>query len=337
MELFTAIFALSVMGQFSPPAPAPATSAPLGVLFKTLDDDPEGPSSTTKTNEASPVPEVDSDLRLFKMVERPLFQSDHEFDGFTGPFSNAIQFKDPRSLTEARAIFLQNWASPETPVIGAGSAQVYALQLRLALTDRLQLFADKDGIVRLSPAKGSSITGLANIAAGVKYTFWRDVENQTLGSFAIQYEAPTGYANIFQGQGSGNLGAYFIFGKEFWENWHGILQFGQNAAMNVQNAGYFMTSAHIDRRFGRFTPFYEANWFYYNQNGNYLPSLGVEGGGLLNLGAGNVIGLNYVTNCIGFKYDLTKWAELGVGYEFQVSQPQMLFNNVLGAQVILRY
>ena len=60
--------------------------------------------------------------------------------------------------------------------------------------------------------------------------------------------------------------------------------------MNVQNSGYFMTSAHLDRRFGRFTPFYEANWFYYNQNGNYLPTLGIEGGGLLNLGAGNVVG-----------------------------------------------
>ena len=54
-------------------------------------------------------------------------------------------------------------------------------------------------------------------------------------------------------------------------------------------------------------------------------------------GAGNVVGLSYVTNCVGFKYDLTKHAELGVGYEFQVSQPRMLFSNMLGAQVILRY
>lgn len=336
MGLFTSVLALSVLGQFSPPAPTPATPAPLGVLTKPLNTDPEGPSPIATTTEASPLPEL-GDMRLSNIVERPLFQSDHEFDGFTGPFSNLVQFKDPRSLTEARFDFLQNWAGAGTPVIGAGSAQVYALQLRLALTDRLQIFADKDGIVRLSPAKSASITGLANIAAGVKYAFLRDVENQALGSVVLQYEAPTGYANIFQGQGSGNLGAYLVFGKEFLENWHAIVQFGQNAAMNNQNAGYFMTSAHIDRRFGRFTPFYEANWFYYNQSGTYLPSLGIEGGGLLNLGAGNIMGLNYLTNCIGFKYDLTKWAELGVGYEFQVSQPQMLFNNMLGAQLILRY
>ena len=31
-----------------------------------------------------------------------LFQSDHAFDGFTGPLSNPVQFKDPRSLTESR-------------------------------------------------------------------------------------------------------------------------------------------------------------------------------------------------------------------------------------------
>lgn len=270
-------------------------------------------------------------------ARRNLFESDHAFDGFTGPFSNAVQAKDPRSLTEARLIFLENWSAPGTPVVGAGDAQLYALQLRLALTDRLQVFADKDGIVRLSPQGGSSVTGLANLAAGVKYAFIRDVENQFIGSFVLQYEAPTGYANIFQGQGGGLLGAYAVFGKEFWDHYHALIQFGQNASMNVQNSGYFMTSAHLDRRFGRFTPFYEANWFYYNQNGNYLPTLGIEGGGLLNLGAGNVVGLSYVTNCVGFKYDLTKHAELGVGYEFQVSQPRMLFSNMLGAQVILRY
>lgn len=292
------------------------------------------PALTQETSGWSPLPFL---LPGTDSPRRNLFESDHDFDGFTGPFSNAVQAKDARSLTEARFVFLQNWSDSGTPVVGASSAQLYGLQLRVALTERLQLFADKDGIVRLSPQGSNSVTGLANLAAGVKYAFIRDVENQFLGAVVLQYEVPTGEANIFQGQGSGNLGAYVVFGKEFWENWHGLLQFGQNSAMNVQNSGYFMATAHVDRRFGKFTPFYEANWFYYNQSGTYLPTLNIEGGGLLNLGSGDVVGLNYVTNCVGFKYDLTRHAELGVGYEFQVSQPRMLFSNALGAQVILRY
>jgi hypothetical protein len=132
-------------------------------------------------------------------------------------------------------------------------------------------------------------------------------------------------------------GLAVVVGKEFAGNTHAIVQFGQNMAMNVQDSGYFLTSAHIDKRFGRFVPFYEANWFYYNQNGNFLPSLGIEGGGLLNLGAGQVMGLSYVTNAVGFWYDLSEWQQLGLGYEFQVSQPVMLFNNFAMCQYVLRY
>lgn len=267
---------------------------------------------------------------------RAPFESDHAFDGFSSPFSNPIQFKDPRSLTEARGIFLAAWSDPAMP-LGDTTAQVYALQLRGAVTERLQVFADKDGIVRLSPGKGASQTGLANLAVGGKYAFYRDPDTQTIASAVVQYEAPTGYANIFQNQGSGLLAGYVVMGQEFAGDTHAIVQFGQNMAMNVLNSGYFMTSAHVDKRFGRFVPFYEANWFYYNQNGQYLPTLGIEGGGLINLGAGQVMGLSYVTNAVGFWYDLSDTQILGLGYEFQVSQPIMLFNNYAMCQYIWRY
>ena len=83
-----------------------------------------------------------------------------------------------------------NWSRPSTPVIGGGAFQVYALQLRLAVTDRLQLFADKDGLVRFSPKGASSVFAMANILAGAKYVLIRDVENQFLFSGVVQYEAP---------------------------------------------------------------------------------------------------------------------------------------------------
>jgi len=267
---------------------------------------------------------------------RALFESDHAFDGFTGPMSNPVQFKDPRSLTEARFLFMSDYARPGTPVLGKGTAQVYALQLRVALTDRLQLFADKDGIVRISPSPGKSVTGLANLAAGLKYVWIRDVENQFLFSTVVQYEAPTGYSNIFQNQGSGTIAVYGILAKQFFENYHFLLQFGDNIAVQNQQSGYFLTAMHLDRRFGRFTPFYEANWFYYNQPGKFLP-LGIEGGGWINLGSHNIDGMNYVTNAFGAKFDVTKNIEAGLAYEFQVSNRVQLLNNMLHAQLIFRY
>lgn len=267
---------------------------------------------------------------------RGFLESDHAFDGFVSPFSNPVQFKDPRSTTEARGIFIAAWSDPAMP-LGDTTAQIYALQLKAAVTERFQVFADKDGIVRLNPGVGASQTGLANLAVGGKYAFYRDPDTQTIASAVVQYEAPTGYANIFQNQGSGLLAGYVVLGQEFAEDAHAIVQFGQNFSMNVLNSGYFLTSAHVDRRFGRFVPFYEANWFYYNQNGRFLPSLGIEGGGLLNLGAGQVMGLSYVTNAVGFWYDLSDSQFVGLGYEFQVSQPVMLFDNYAMCQYIWRY
>lgn len=277
-----------------------------------------------------------TDLVQYGTTGRLPFESDHAFDGFAGPFSNPVQFKDPRSLTEARGIFAAAWSDPNMP-LGNTTAEVYALQLRVAVTERLQIFADKDGIVRLNPGVAESRTGLANIAVGAKYAFYRDPDTQTIASAVVQYEAPTGYANIFQNQGSGLLATYLVMGQEFAGNTHAIVQVGQNFAMNALDSGYFLTCVHLDKRFGRFTPFYEANWFYYNQDGTFLPTLSIEGGGYLNLGAGQVMGRSYVTNAVGFKYDLSKCQELGLGYEFQVSEPIMLFNNFAMAQYILRY
>ncbi|MFO0910521.1 MAG: transporter [Isosphaeraceae bacterium] len=224
-------------------------------------------------------------------------------------------------------------------MLGSGGFQVYALQLRLALTERLQLFADKDGIVRVSPNPGKSVTGLANIAAGAKYVFIRDEENQFLFSGAVQYEAPTGYANIYQNQGSGLLGVYGIFAKEFADSWHLSGQFGQNIAMQNQQNGYFYTHLHVDRRFGNFVPFFEANWFYYNQSAKYLPaSVGMEGAGFLNLGTAGFTGNSIVTLAPGFKYDFGKHLELGVCYQFPVTDPhKSLYGNQAIAELIFRY
>lgn len=317
---------------------APATSVvpvavtPVGGPISPEDvQDPSGtaPSFAPPLGDAPPPNAIAQDTR-------GLFESDHAFDGFTTPLSNPIQSKDPRSLTEARFLFMGNWSRPSTPVIGGGAFQVYALQVRLAVTDRLQLFADKDGLVRLSPKGANSVFGMANIMAGAKYVFIRDVEDQFLFSGAVKYEAPTGYANIFEGHGNGLLGVYGINGKQFWDNWHFVSTFGQNIALNNSNSGYFMTTAHIDRRFGKFVPFYEANWFYYNQSGTHVPGLGIEGGGWINIGASKVMGLNYITNAVGFNYEFNQHLIFGIAYEYQLSTRMMLMNNMLNMQLIFR-
>ena len=77
-----------------------------------------------------------------------------------------------------------NYSRPSTPVVGGGTAQVYAMQVRLALNERFQLFADKDGLVMLNPKGSRSVFGMADINLGGKYVFIRDEESQFLFSGA---------------------------------------------------------------------------------------------------------------------------------------------------------
>jgi hypothetical protein len=337
MAIASCLLVAALCGQVATPALPAATTPATGRSLLELAGAETVATTPALINPATGafLPPPDAAAAAAWKTPRGLFQSDREFEGFVGPLSNPINFKDPRALTEARLLFLNNWGARGTPVLGTGSIQVYALQLRVALTERLQLFADKDGIVRLSPNPGGSVTGLANINAGAKYALIRDVENQFLFNGIVQYEAPTGYANIFQNQGSGNLALFGQLAKEIGD-WHFILQFGQNFRMKTTNSGYFMTSAHVDRRFGRFVPFYEANWFYYNQNGTHLAAP-FEGGGLINIGAQGIAGVSWVTNAVGFKYDISKNLHFGLGYEFQLSEKTQLLNNQVIAELIFRY
>src|SRR5712691_831660 len=85
-------------------------------------------------------------------VEEPrrCLESDRAFPRFIGPISNPILSKDPRSTTEARALFVNNIIPPGHP-FGGGNFQAVGLEVRVALTDRLTFLADKDGYLWLHP------------------------------------------------------------------------------------------------------------------------------------------------------------------------------------------
>ena len=67
----------------------------------------------------------------------------------------------------------------------------------------------------------------------------------------------------------------------------------------------------------------------YNQSGRNVPGVGIEGGGLLNLGPKQVMGLNYLTNAIGFNYEFNQHVIFGVAYEYQLTSRTMLMNNMI--------
>lgn len=272
--------------------------------------------------------------------QRGLFQSDDAFPGFIGPISNPVLSKDPRSLTEARFLFINNEIDPANP-LGAGSFQAFGLEARVALTDRLTLIADKDGYLLFRPAVAAArADGWLNINAGLKYTLVRDVENQFLVDAGFMFEPPTGEAKVFQRPSDGIFTAFVGGGKEFWGCSHLLGTVGYQFPVNSNlNSSFFYTSIHLDRQlFGWLYPLVEANWFHYTSGGNHglPPALG-EVDGLVNLGTSGVGGNDLVTTAVGLKAKINCHLETGAAWEVPVSNRHDFINNRLTFEMIVRY
>lgn len=261
-------------------------------------------------------------------------ESDHQFTDFISPMTNPVYFEDPRTLTEARMIFI-NHAIPDS--LGGGTVQLYATQLRAALTENLSLIATKDGyIVSETPLIDD---GFADVSAGLKYNVYKDVCTQTLLSVGTVFEIPAGSHTAAQGNGTGEFHLFATGGTEFAPGWHLVSGSGFRLPTDTsaQNQMWYWSN-HVDKKLGcsGFYLFTECNWYYYMSSGNGLQAP-IGGGDLFNLGSISMAGESAVTGAYGVKYKPNKHVEVGLAYEIPYSQRRDLLQNRLTADLILRY
>ena len=114
--------------------------------------------------------------------------TDTRFLNFISPMTNPVYFEDPRTLTEARVIFLNHWL-PQN--LGGSDVQLLAVQARAAITKRLSIIATKDGYI-FSGGDGLPINGWANINLGLKYNLYADAQSQRLLSVGTRFELVNG-------------------------------------------------------------------------------------------------------------------------------------------------
>ena len=260
--------------------------------------------------------------------------SDSCFNDFISPMTNPVFFEDPRNLTEVRFIFL-NHDLPGS--LGGNSVQVYAMQVRAALTERLSLIATKDGFIYTqSPILDS---GYADIAAGLKYNLYRDVCKGRLLSAGFTYEIPSGSNKSLQGNGNGELNLFVSGGTRIGDKAHWISTSGMREPMdtNLENRLFYFSN-HLDRQLGD-RPLYaftELNWYNYQSSGNAFP-LSVEGGDLFNLGSPGITGNDLVTHAVGFKAKPRSNMELGIAWEYSMTKRDGLMDDRFTADWIIRY
>lgn len=252
------------------------------------------------------------------------------FAGFISPVSNPTNFEDARIESDVRPIYIYHSIDKHflDPVAPGGNAQIVALQIRLKLTDRLALIATKDGYVWLHPQhKVDDVVkngnGFANVAAGLKYNFFRDVTLPALATAGLRYEAPSGEPQALQGEvfrshnalgldlnkrGNGILN---LFASGVWgdRNFHVLAYTGPRLALSGADSSFYDTSVHFDYRVWNLFPLIELNWIHVLDGGSRLRpvenaglKMDEEGFDFFNLGAPSAGGSDVATLGLGWRW-----------------------------------
>jgi len=257
------------------------------------------------------------------------------FDDFISPVTNPIFFEDPRTLTEVRFIFINN-NLPRTAPYRGNSVQVYAAQVRMALTERLSLIATKDGFI-YSQFDDVIEPGFADISAGLKYNLYRDPYAGRLVSTGFTFEIPLGSPRSLQGNGDGEFNFFLTAGTRLGRRMHYISGGGFRIPVDSDAENrLFYWSNHLDYRI-RSLPLYvftEGTWYHYLSSGNGPP---VEGLDLINVGAAGVTGNNIITRAVGLKVIPRRNMEIGGAFEIPVTEREGILSNRWTFDMIFRY
>lgn len=268
--------------------------------------------------------------------------------------SNPLFNETPYITTEVRPILLHQKIPSKNvvlPVLGGasllrGEVTVVAAEARMALTDNFGIIATKDGYAwidfndSLTNAAGiDDDDGFVNIALGFKYALFNDIEDQSIVSLGLKYEAPTGNldldlsapATTLLGTGSielneggdGFINPFISAAKRF--DKVGLQgSAGTHIAIdNDHDSSMLHYSLHVDYEFTESVyPMLELNGFTVYDAGKRLP-FGFDGVDLVNLGAGQDEG-TVITAAGGLRIMATDNLMFGAGMEKAVGRDDLL-------------
>lgn len=264
-----------------------------------------------------------------------ILPTDTCFSDFISPMTNPLYFEDPRNLTEARFIY----AHHDLPgTLGGGDLDIVALQVRVKITERLSIVANKDGFI-FAGSDAPLDDGWADVGAGAKYLLYSDPELQQLVSAGLTFEIPGGSTRSLQGNGDGKFNLFLTGGAQLGDSYHWISAAGVRLpSNNAEETQMCYWSNHLDKqlRWNGWYVFTELNWYHYLSSGQGgIPGIG--GLDFFNFGSTDVAGEDVVSAAFGLKYKPTVLSEVGIAYEIPVTDNRDVLQDRLTFDVILRY
>ena len=239
-------------------------------------------------------------------------------DEMISPVTNPVNFDDPRANTEARLIFMHQEIDDEF-VTGGGNFQLYALELRYAVNDRLALLATKDGWINFNPdGVLDDESGFANIAVGAKYAFYKDDMQGRILTGGLRYEIPTGNRDVLQGEGDGFVQPFLTGAVALGDYWNFMTASGLRIAVDDEDSSFWDYDAHIDVKIGKFYPSLELNMVHVIEAGDRLP-IADEGMDLISIGSSESRGKTLVTGAVGGRYRINDSVDYGIAYQIPLT------------------
>ncbi len=253
--------------------------------------------------------------------ERDAAASSQTAEGrFVHPLTSPYFHEDSFVTSDVRFWYVHHEFTGGSP-IGRGDATVIAVQARVALTDRFQLVAYKDGYLSID-TEGLDESGMNNIAAGLKWNFYRDWESNLHLAAGAGYELAVGKKEVLQdydewrmwvsankGFGPLHLGAtanYFVPGGS-----EGLFEPVQRMSWHL-HADYRLTDA--------FSPVVEVNGYHsLKEKDGSAPFSGVD---VANIGGKNE---DVITAALGGEWRFSDRFAARLAYEAPLTDNLDLF------------
>lgn len=289
----------------------------------------------------------------------PDFRCDRiaRYEGFVAPLSMPYVFEDPFATTGVSAHYI--WHEfPDDSVTAGGDATVYALQVRVALTERLSFIATQDGWMEFRPDLAlldDQAGGWMNWMAGLKYALIELPEERFILSPSLRYQAAQGSSDVLAGNGNG----IWVPGVSFGWGPGPVRILGSVAAElplnGNDNSSPLFWNLHVAWPLvAGFTPLVELNGIHLLDDGDgempvtlangsqvpieaVFPLLGIqpeEGNDVLNFGSQGVKGNDIVSVTVGARMPLWQEMSLGVGWEHPLTRRKDLLQNRLYVNLI---
>lgn len=261
----------------------------------------------------------DLDSQPEPLLWKGFFYGDQHFRKKPRPIGSPLYFEDPFINSDLRPIFLWH-RFPGGSALRGGNLTVYALQLRVALTERLQFIATGDGYSRLKSGIIPTEGGWNDVAAGLKYALWVDHDEDFILSTGLRWRLSNGtsltlngsddelspFLTMYKGWGKWNLLADVVYRLPTdWNEGNSILSWDAQLSYELVED---------------FFPLIEVHGLHYLTNGDRLP-LNVGGLDYANIGSNDVAGQSVFWGGVGFRWNIADNVQFGTTYEFPLQNP----------------